>query len=81
MYKTAHRRRRGQGHGSRRKNSKSRKMMKRGGGRFTTPSQCTAGLNNNLQLKRTLMTKYQNFVNPCTNIMDNGGYYTSTASV
>ena len=70
--KTAHRRRRVRS--SRRKNAKSRKMM-RGGGKFNSLLQCNAVLSRNISLKRTLMEQTRNYTNPCPEIMNNDGNY------
>ncbi len=70
--KTAHRRRRVRS--SRRKNAKSRKMM-RGGGKFNSLPQCNAVLSRDISLKKTLMDKTRNYTNPCLEIMNNGGNY------
>jgi hypothetical protein len=70
--KTAHRRRRVRS--SRRKNTKSRKMM--GGGKFNSIPQCNAAINKNPTLRAELMQKTRNYTNPCPIIVNNyGGNY------
>lgn len=71
--KTAHRRRRVRS--SRRKNAKSRKMM-RGGGKFNSIPQCNAAIINNPTLRATLGRITGNYMNPCPTIVNNyGGNY------
>jgi len=70
--KTAHRRRRVRS--SRRKNAKSRKMM-RGGGKFNSLPQCNAAINRDPKLKEALVNQTGSYTNPCPVIMKNGGNY------
>ncbi len=71
--KTAHRRRRVRS--SRRKNAKSRKMM-RGGGRFNSVKQCNAVIDSDSTLKAKLGQITGNYMNPCPIIVNNyGGNY------
>lgn len=69
--KTAHRRR-----ASRRRNARTRKVMRGGGGKFTSVAQCNAAINKDINLKRELGSKTNNYGNPCKPLMDDfGGKY------